>query len=390
MITGRHHTKIISIIPYKVFPANLGGEKGIALFSEYLAEEIPLLAVSTRNNDTSAVKNFTLLNILSNSRIRYANFFLYFAVRKIVKQQKATHILIEHPYYGWLAWLLRKTLPVKWVVHSHNMEYLRSRSIGRWWWKILKAYETWVYRKSDINFFISDDDLHHATTVLKIDPSKSHSVTYGIQTAGIPADIDEAKAIIRSKHDIPDADKLLLFNGTLSQKANHDALLVILDIINPLLIKRNFGYKIIICGKGLPESFNELKEYKNRNIIFAGFVDDVDMYFKSADIFLNPITSGGGVKTKAIEAIAMNSTLISTEFGAIGLKRSVCGNKLQMVPDHEWDQFTDRITEQLLLSNSSTPQAFYEYYYWGNIVKKVAAIITKNTIELYKNEVSSR
>ncbi len=27
---------IVSIIPYKIFPAKLGGEKGIAVFNEYL------------------------------------------------------------------------------------------------------------------------------------------------------------------------------------------------------------------------------------------------------------------------------------------------------------------------------------------------------------------
>jgi hypothetical protein len=31
--------RILSIIPYKILPAKLGGEKGIAIFNEYLAKK---------------------------------------------------------------------------------------------------------------------------------------------------------------------------------------------------------------------------------------------------------------------------------------------------------------------------------------------------------------
>ena len=96
-------------------------------------------------------------------------------------------------------------------------------------------------------------------------------------------------------------------------------------------MQQGLNYKILVCGKGLPDFFNDLKDYSDKNIIYAGFVDDISIYFKAADVFLNPIISGGGVKTKAIEAIAMDCTVISTEIGALGLIREACGNKLQIV-----------------------------------------------------------
>jgi hypothetical protein len=30
---------------------------------------------------------------------------------------------------------------------------------------------------------------------------------------------------------------------------------------------------------------NELKEYGDKNIVYAGFVPDIEMYFKGADLF---------------------------------------------------------------------------------------------------------
>ena len=362
---------IVSIIPYKILPAKLGGEKGIAVFNEYLCRQVNLTGITTQNNDPALASGYKLLNILSNSKLRYANAFLYFTIRKILKQEKATHLLIEHPYYGWLAWLLRRTMPVKLIVHSHNIEYMRSKSIGRSWWKLLKWYEGWIYRIADNIFFISEDDRRFAIHELKTSKDKSMAVTYGIEQPGVPDDIAEKRLEIEKLHGISSSEKILLFNGALYHSTNYDALKVILDEINPLLLEqKDFRYKILVCGKGLPDFFNELKDYADKNIIYAGFVDDISVYFKAADIFLNPILSGGGVKTKAIEALAMNCTVISTELGAMGIERSVCGEKLIVLQEGEWKKFRDQV---ILVSNKNdlVPESFFEYYYWGNIIDRV-------------------
>lgn len=361
--------KIVSLIPYRIFPAKLGGEKGIAVFNEHLAQETPLVSVTTRNNDPAYAKGYRLLNILSNRKARYFNPLLYFRLRRILRAESATHLLIEHPYFGWLAWLLRKTLPIQWVVHSHNIEYMRSRSIGRWWWKCLQWYEGWVYRHADTVFFISEDDRQHALSVFGLQPSRSIVVTYGIEQAAIPDDIDSSREKIRALHGIEGDEKILLFNGALYHPTNYDALNIILEEINPLLLADEaFRYKILVCGRGLPDFFGELRDYATKNIIYAGFVDDISLYFKAADVFLNPILTGGGVKTKAIEALAMNCAVISTELGAMGINRSVCGSKLQVVKAGEWKEFSELVIAASA-RNDSIPSAFFEYYYWGNIVR---------------------
>lgn len=366
--------RVVSIIPYKILPARLGGEKGIALFNEYLAKHVAITGISTENNDPALACNYVLLNILSNGKSKYGNPFLYFPVKKILRRTGATHLVTEHPYFGWLAWMLKHTMDITWVVHSHNIEYMRSKSIGRWWWKALMWYERWVYKKADLVFFISEDDKKHAVELMGIDASKSTAITYGIEQAGPPEDVETARRTIQSLHKIAPGDKILLFNGALYHHTNYDALQVILDEINPVLMQQPVGYKIIVCGKGLPDSFNELRDHADKNIIYAGFVDDISIYFKSAHIFLNPIISGGGVKTKAIEAIAMDCTVISTEIGALGLIRSVCGDQLQVVADRDWSSFS-KLVVAALSTDIHTPDAFFDYYYWGNITAKVAALL---------------
>lgn len=367
--------RVLSIVPYKILPAKLGGEKGIALFNEYVSKYVELLAVSTKNNETELASGYRMLPLLSVSRSRYINVFLYFRIRRLLAQHHATHLLIEHPYYGWLAWLVKKTTRVGWVVHSHNIEFERSRSIGRKWWPLLKWYERWVYRASDINFFISEDDKTYAIEKLGIDPAKSHAITYGVEIPGVPSDRADCRRIIEQKYKVAPDEKILLFNGALYHHTNYEALQVILDQVNPFLLQQGgLKYKIIVCGKGLPAFFEELKAYRDKNIIYAGFVDDISIYFKATDHFLNPIISGGGVKTKAIEAIAYNCSVVSTEIGALGLVREACGKKLEVVANGNWVHFCEKLLSQMQ-EQENTSADFYEYYYWGNIAKKVARVL---------------
>ncbi|HSB93128.1 MAG TPA: glycosyltransferase, partial [Flavitalea sp.] len=366
--------RIVSIIPYKVLPAKLGGEKGIAVFNEYVGSLVPITAITTESNEVNEAKNYTVINSITDNRIRYINPFLYFRVRKLIRQTNASHLLIEHPYFGWLAWLIRHTLRIRWVVHSHNIEYMRSKSIGRWWWKMLMWYERWVYKSADKLFFISEDDLEHAITQLAIERKKSTAITFGIEQATLPGDIAVQRNIILKKYEIGPETCIMLFNGALYHHTNYDSVTAIVKEINPVLMQSGINYKIFICGKGLPVSFNDLKDEVDNNIIYAGFVEDISVYFKAADIFLNPIISGGGVKTKAIEALANNCTVISTEIGALGLNRAVTGDKLQVVADNDWLAFS-KLVIKAVGHHTNIPDAFFDYYYWGNIAKRVVNVL---------------
>ena len=109
--------------------------------------------------------------------------------------------------------------------------------------------------------------------------------------------------------------------------------------------------------------------------MYAGFVDDVIAYFKAADIFLNPVVTGGGVKTKVVEAIGFGTTVISCKTGAAGIETSACGEKMKIVADNDANAFVSAIY-QSKDQELSTPFSYYEYYYWGNIVKKLQHLFT--------------
>jgi glycosyltransferase involved in cell wall biosynthesis len=141
------------------------------------------------------------------------------------------------------------------------------------------------------------------------------------------------------------------------------------DEIYPRLKQQNLAFKIIVCGKGLPEAIAQ-KIVKTEHIKYMGFADDINLYIDAADIMLNPILSGGGVKTKAIDTLARNQRVISTQNGALGIDANVCGNNLIVVDDNNWDTFTNAVV-QYINQPKQLPAAFYETYSWSNIVSNL-------------------
>src|SRR6187549_3220306 len=99
--------KILSLVSYKFLPPDMGGQKGIAFFNRYLSKAINLRCVTIKENDSNHSEGYSVENILSNSRLRYINPFYFFTLSRIIRENKITHLLIEHPYYGWLGCLLK-------------------------------------------------------------------------------------------------------------------------------------------------------------------------------------------------------------------------------------------------------------------------------------------
>jgi polysaccharide biosynthesis protein PslH len=372
--------KVLSLVSYNIFPAKLGGQKGIALFNEYLSQQCDLVCVTVKSNEPKYAKSYKLYNILSNSASRYFNLFYFFSIRSIIKKEGITHLILEHPYFGWLGILLKWFAGVKLVVHSHNIENTRWKSLGKWWWPVLFRYEKWTHRSADYNFFIQEDDLEYALVHFKLKKERCRAVTYGIEwdrPTGKEEKLQSGR-ILQQQYGLSELVKIFLFNGTLSYFPNLQAVDVLLEKINPALLNSGLDYRIIICGKGLPESYNELSAYSDKKIIYAGFVDDITVYFKAADLFLNPVVEGGGIKTKLVEAIGFGTAAISTRKGSIGVTRDDAGEMLTIVEDGDWNQFCSAIVENCRrLNPGTTPPVFYEKFFWGNIAGKAVSFISQ-------------
>jgi len=378
--------KVLAIAPYSYLPYFSGGQKFIALFFEHLGREVDLTVVSVKENDFSLAKNYKTIPLLKKSFSRYLDAGLAARIISLVKTEKFDIIIWEHPYYAWLAYKVKKQTGITTIIQTHNIEYQRFKTLGRWWWPILKVYEKWFFQFADFIFFITATDKKFAVEHWNLPAHKAIDVPFGIEVDEHPKDKDHCKQLLRTRHKIREDETILLFNGVLDYKPNLDALMVILEKINPVLLShQSFKYKILICGKRLPAELNELREYKDKNIIYTGFVNDIETYFKGADLFLNPVQTGGGIKTKMVEAIGFGTTVIATEIGAVGINRSICGNKLVIIDGSNWADFAAAIISHANES-SITPAAYYHYYNWKDIVSNAIKVLSDHTTSKLINQ----
>ncbi|MDE3249811.1 MAG: glycosyltransferase family 4 protein [Bacteroidota bacterium] len=365
---------IVSIVSYTFLPAKTGGEKGIALFYKYLSRYCRLTCAGTRANGKPD-GNYTLVPVFSSSPFRYINPFLVFRIRRVVKKANAGFLEIEHPYFGWLGFIVSRITGTKLIVHSHNIEYARWKTIGKWWWPIMKGYEQFTHRKAHYNFFKTEEDRQSAIAAFGLNPACCTVITYGIEDDKIPPDAERnrCQAMLRQQYGISENATLFLFNGSLNYSPNLLALQELLDKINPLFEKQGRPYKLLICGKGLPEPMNGLKDYASHNVVYAGFVDDISIYFKGADVFVNPVTEGGGIQTKLVEALSYNLTVISSRKGATGIPLTVTGDKLQVVDNNDPQSFARAMAS--VRTDSDLPVAFFEHFNWDNIAAKASRFL---------------
>ena len=80
---------------------------------------------------------------------------------------------------------------------------------------------------------------------------------------------------------------------------------------------------MLIGGKDLPVKLSAL--CRSEGIEYLGFVESLDDFFGSFDIFVAPLDFGAGVKIKVLQAMAYGCPTITTRIGAEGIAHGRCG-----------------------------------------------------------------
>jgi glycosyltransferase involved in cell wall biosynthesis len=339
--------KILSIVWYKVLPAKYGGQKGIANFNKYLGRQEELVCLCSKNNEPAGQLSYKLIPELPINKWQFINPFTWQKIISTVKKEKPSHIILEHPYHGIAGWLAKRKTGAKLAVHSHNIEYQRFRQSGKWWWPLLYRYEKWVHRRADLNLFKTEADLEQAVVSFKLKPDKCTVLPYGIDPEEIKPSKDTARKLIIERHGLKTGNKILIFAGTLDYKPNADAAENIYKEIAPMLAAQNFAGKIIICGRNYEKNYEYLKQLSHPLVIQAGEVNDIENYFAAADLFINPVMSGGGVQTKNIDAASFHLPVVDFSMSEELAKKGTTINKLFSARLGDFTGFTEKIMAAL-------------------------------------------
>lgn len=363
------------IVPYRFIPPTNGGHKAAFGFCDFVSRERDLICISTNNNDLGGTP-FQVAPLFRDVKSKYLNPVVAWRIWRFFRREKITHCITHQPF---IALLL---LPVFWIsgvhlmVYVQNIEFQRFRTLGKWWWRLLFLFERLVYRRADHLFFISPDDLPPAIELFGLKSERCSVVPYGTYLQAAPEGGDEARRRAIDRHGWGEDDFLIIFFGPQTYRPNLEAVeRIIYKIEPPLREKADFNYRFLICGGGMPSSLRPPIEAGEGRVIYLGFVEDIESYILASDVMINPVNTGGGVKTKIIEAIALGKTVVSSATGALGVDKSACAGKLIEVGDESYEAFADELVKLQKTPSPPTPPSFYHTYYWGEAVKPVVDLL---------------
>ncbi len=366
--------RIISVISFPFLPATTGGTICTAGLLKELAEvtEVTAFTVEPYQPGYETQTGKTEMHyVMPFKASRYINLLLFFKLKKLAAQKHAQWLLFEQPWFAWLIFLCKWLTPYKIVIRSHNIEYLRFRSLRKWYWQILYMYEKWAYKNADVMIFLTEEDRQIAIHEFDLKPEKTAVIPYGVSLDAIPE--STASGAIKHRIGLAKNDCMILYYATMSYKPNYDGVVDVVNHVLPLLREKSIKFKLVVCGKNLPSEIKDVLLTLD-DVIYEGFVDDLHAYIDEADVILNPILSGGGIKTKAIDGLARNKIVVSTVTGAAGIIPEVCGKNLLVSPDGNWTDFAQNI----IAANNITaniPGQFYEVYGWKSIVSRFMKLL---------------
>jgi hypothetical protein len=362
-------SRLAFIVPFPFLPARSGGQAAAAGFSQFLGQTTGLTVLSTPGNAAAADVSYELLPLLRPSVLRYVDLSQLPRIGRALRERSVERIIVQQHFAAPLFWLLARRNGMRLEVWSHNLEYRRFRTMGRWFWPLVWLTEWLGYFLADRVYFISPDEIATARRVFGLAKAKCQPLPYGTPLQQPPIDYTASRQRTRKALGLPDDCLAICFFGALAYGPNAQALDYILSKILPELDRLNsLNYRLLIGGKGLDTQRPELA---NDRITYLGFIPDLMAFCAAGDLLLNPVATGAGVKTKVIDAIAAGLTVVSSPEGALGVSPAVCGAQLKIVAQHDPTHYVSSILRVREAGTQQTPDSFYRHYYWGAIVQRV-------------------
>jgi len=121
----------------------------------------------------------------------------------------------------------------------------------------------------------------------------------------------------------PPADPQLLFVGFLPHTPNAEALEYFLHEELPLIRREEPAARLVVVGEGPSNALRGMMH--DRGVDYRGYVEDLRDTYAQSRVYVAPINSGGGIRTKIVEAMAAGVPVVTNSFAPLGLG---------LLPDH--------------------------------------------------------
>lgn len=213
------------------------------------------------------------------------------------------------------------TLRVQESIELRSVSYQRcwraSRDINSkvfWFaqWRKMKRLEALIVQQYDVVTAVSQQD---GQQLAKLGgPADIVVNPIGLDLAG------------RQQQDTAPRDAAtLVFLGRMSYGPNADAVRYFMQIFPAVRAAVPQARFLVVGGEPPPD----IQALNNQDgVTVTGYVPDLNTYLATGTVFVLPMRQGGGIKIKALEAMAAGIPIVATPAGAEGLDAAVDGRDL--------------------------------------------------------------
>ena len=287
----------------------------------HLGPNLRLVTVDV-NTDLSPVQ--ALKNLLLSRQPYIVERFMSAAVGEklveILEQEAVDAVQFEGTFVAWYAELLGRSesaglrLPPL-VLRAHNLEHTiwhmlagrESNPLKRRYLRDMAArlerFERRHLPQFDAVAAITDDDARRLRALGCPEP-----------VVFIPAGADLSR--FQPDPTIQPKPRTLFMLGSLNWLPNLEGLHWLLREVWPTVHAEMPDVELHVAGSGTPD---ELLRPRTDGVVVHGFVDSATAFMQQYELMLVPLLSGGGMRIKIIEGMALGKAILSTTLGAEGI-----------------------------------------------------------------------
>ncbi|RYU80531.1 glycosyltransferase family 4 protein [Hymenobacter persicinus] len=335
--------RILQVCPRVPFPPHDGGAIAMYDVAAGLARQghaVTVLAINTPKHfqpadvlshlpgvrlvtvpvDTSLSPVKALKNLLVGSMPYNVERFVSPAVAErlteLLHEEAFDVVQLEGTFVAWYVDVVRRAAPqVPVVLRAHNLEYtiwqmLAARELNplkrfylRHLARGLKKFEEHYLARFDAVAAITEPDQRRLRALGAPEP-----------VVFVPAGVDlsrfQRNAALRPK------PRTLFMIGSLDWLPNLEGLDWFLTQVWPAVHEQMPDLELHVAGKNTPP---RLLNLARQNVIVHGFVDSAAEFMQQYDVMIVPLLSGGGMRIKIIEGMALGKCIISTGLGSEGI-----------------------------------------------------------------------
>ena len=295
-------------------------------------------------------------------------------VYEISQQKKFDLIYIDHIN---MAQYIPRDYLGKVIYDEHNISSIAfsvlSRNENNPLLKLIYYLESWKLRLFE-NLYL--DRFDHIFTISKLDREKLLLENINPnKVSHLPVPF-QAKNLY--SYNVKNLN--ITFIGLLSWMPNLKGIIWFIVNVYPHIKRSIPSIRLRIVGKTGNELMKFLKRLADKNIIYEGFLMDLDKLYKKTSVVIIPIQEGGGIRIKLLDALSHGMPVVSTTLGAEGIP--VTSGKDILIADDPHD-FAEAVisiikNKEIARRLSENGYQFVKKYYNEDNADKLLTKILKN------------